>query len=78
MLRSHSPAAAQLMQSGLSSWQTADATLLQKAMRADMLTRKLTRIQRDDSFLGLIGVCVGLACAGDSEHVSSELHPSSF
>ena len=49
MLRSHSPAAAQLMQSGLSSWQTADAALLQKAMRADMLTRKLTRIQRDDS-----------------------------
>jgi D-alanyl-D-alanine carboxypeptidase len=74
MLRSHSPAAAQLMQSGLSSWQTADATLLQKAMRADMLTRKLTRIQRDDSFLGLIGVCVG-TMADDSEHVFSRYTP---
>ena len=48
MLRSHSPAAAQLMQSGFSSWQTADAALLQKAMRAEMPTRKQTvfRIER--------------------------------
>lgn len=60
MLRSHSPAAAQLMQSGFSSWQTADAALLQKAMRAEMPTRKQTVIRIEKEFCsGFVGRGIG-------------------